>query len=65
MSRVFIVSNDKEYRGEIQKEVNSFPDKTEISSIVKHISEKYGCDAEVGFPRGEGEKRYVYCFFPT
>ena len=65
MGRIMVISNDKQMRSEIQEEVNSFSDKVEISFITSHISKKYGCDAEVQYPRAKGEKRFVYCYFPA
>ena len=63
MSRITIVSNDKNVRSDIQKEVDDFPDNSEISFIISFITKKFGCDAELGFPRTKGGPRYVYCYF--
>ena len=63
MGRIKIVSNNKEVRADIQKEVNSFPDTDQISSVISHIGKKYGCNVEMLHPRARGGVRYVYCYF--
>ena len=63
MNRVIILSNDKEMRHEIQREVESFNKDTEISFIVSHIINKYNCNVELQYPRAAGGNRYICCYF--
>lgn len=63
MNRIIILCNDKHMRHEIQEEVESFDQDTEISFIIAHIRDKYNCNVEMQFPRAEGAKRYICCYF--